>query len=241
MKAKFLFLLLVVLFATTTVNSQVLRAEELEKYAKERYGEKWTEAAENLASQLSLDKNNSLTYEQIIDCGESTKEQLYVILNYWFTATFNDANSVIKLNDKELGTIIAEGYVADIASHMGGVNSYNINIRPIIKVDIKDKRIRVTYSVQYYDIEKLSGGGILSAVGESMSALGGNPTPARKELLEEHWGLETCFPFTEKDKHKTKKTSSKALVMTHAYSNVIMDKIEEAVKNGLVGNENDNW
>ena len=108
-------------------------------------------------------------------------------------------------------------------------------------MDIKDKRIRVTYSVQYYDIEKLSGGGILSAVGESMSALGGNPTPARKELLEEHWGLETCFPFTEKDKHKTKKTSSKALVMTHAYSNVIMDKIEEAVKNGLVGNENDNW
>ena len=25
-----------------------------------------------------------------------------------FTATFNDANSVIKLNDKELGTIIGE-------------------------------------------------------------------------------------------------------------------------------------
>lgn len=29
--------------------------------------------------------------------------------------------------------------------------------------------------------------------------------------------------------------------MTHAYSNVIMDKIEEAVKNGLAGNESDNW
>lgn len=29
--------------------------------------------------------------------------------------------------------------------------------------------------------------------------------------------------------------------MAHAYSNVIMDKIEEAVKNGLVGNESDNW
>lgn len=41
------------------------------------------------------------------------------------------------------------------------------------------------------------------------------------------------------DKHK--KTSSKALVMAHAYSNVIMDKIEEAVKNGLVGNEDSDW
>lgn len=40
---------------------------------------------------------------------------------------------------------------------------------------------------------------------------------------------------------QSKKTSSKALVMAHAYSNVIIDKIEEAVKNGLVGNESDNW
>jgi hypothetical protein len=29
--------------------------------------------------------------------------------------------------------------------------------------------------------------------------------------------------------------------MAHAYSNVVMDKIEECVKNGLVGNEDDNW
>ena len=229
MKAKLLFLL-VALFVTTTANSQVMRAEELEKYAKERYGEKWTEAAESLASQLSLDKNNSLTYEQIIDCGESTKEQLYVILNYWFTATFNDANSVIKLNDKELGTIIAEGYVADIAGHMGGANSYNVNIRPIIKVDIKDHRIRVTYTVQYYDVTKAIGGGIMGALGGTVP-----------QMSHEKWGLETCYPFAEKDKHKAKKTSSKALVMTHAYSNVIMDKIVETVKNGLVGNENDDW
>ena len=36
-------------------------------------------------------------------------------------------------------------------------------------------------------------------------------------------------------------TSCKALVMAHAYSNVVMDKIEECIKNGLTGNENDNW
>ena len=49
-------------------------------------------------------------------------------LNYWFTATFNDANSVIKLNDKESGVIIASGYIADIAGHAGGTNSYNVSI-----------------------------------------------------------------------------------------------------------------
>ena len=60
-----LLCLITVLIAAVNVNAQVMRAEELEKYAKERYGEKWTEAAENLASQLSLDKNNSL-----IDTGQ---------------------------------------------------------------------------------------------------------------------------------------------------------------------------
>lgn len=54
-------------------------------------------------------------------------------------------------------------------------------------------------------------------------------------------GYWECFPFQLKDAYKAKKSSSKALVMTHAFSNVIIDKIEEAAKNGLVGNENDEW
>jgi aspartyl/asparaginyl beta-hydroxylase (cupin superfamily) len=51
--------------------------------------------------------------------------------------------------------------------------------------------------------------------------------------------LDKCFPFADKDSHK--KTSSKAFVMAHAYSNVVIDKIEEAVKSGLVGNEDEEW
>lgn len=229
---KKVLLMLPALFLCASINAQIMRAEELEKYAKEKYGDKWTESAENLASQLSLDKNNSLTYEQVIDCSNSTKEQLYVTLNYWFTATFNDANSVIKLNDKDLGTIIAEGYVADIAQHTGGMNAYNVSIRPIIKVDIKDYKIRVTYTIQCYEIEKAQGGGFISAFSDGRT---------RPTLSVEKWGLDECYPFAKKDAHKAKKTSSKALVMAHAYSNVIMDKIEETVKNGLVGNENEDW
>ena len=99
-----------------------------------------------------------------------------------------------------------------------------------VTVDIKDHRIRVTYTVQYYDVTKAIGGGIMGALGGTIP-----------QMSHEKWGLETCYPFAKKDEHKAKKTSSKALVMTHAYSNVIMDKIEETVKNGLVGNENDDW
>ncbi|MDE6689272.1 MAG: DUF4468 domain-containing protein [Prevotella sp.] len=217
----------VLLLMAIATNAQFMRAKELEKYAKEKYGDKWVEASANLlqSENLQLDKNNSLTYTQVIDCGEKTKEQLYILLNYWVSNSFNDANSVIQLNDKDAGVIICQGYVSGIAANVGGMNAYVVSIKPIIKLDIKDKKIRVTYTVQYYDIERSNG--VLTASSY------GNPVTKQK------WALEKTYPFVPKDSHK--KTSSKALVMTHAYSNVIMDKIEEAVKNGIVGNEGDDW
>lgn len=229
-----IFFAAIMAFATLTANAQLMRTEELETYAKDKYGDKWTETAGNLAATLSLDKNNSLTYTEVIPCEGATKSQLYVILNYWFTASFNDANSVIKLNDKETGTIIASGCISDVAGHVGGSNSYRVDVHPLIKVDIKDGKIRVTYTVQAYDVKKIAGGGILGAVA---SGLGGGPMNTKETL--ETWTLDKCFPFAEKDKHK--KISSKALIMTHAFSNVMMDKIKEAVQNGLSGNEKEDW
>lgn len=225
------FLLLALLCCGyTSTNAQILRAEELETYAKERYGDKWVDAATNLASQLVLDKNCGLTYTQVVECPGKTSSQLYVLLNYWFISTFNDANSVIKLNDKELGTIIAQGYVEGIAQHVGGSNSYDVSIQPIIKCDIKEEKIRITYTVPYYSVVKMIGGGWIGAFGDDKTP------PVRSD---EKWTLDTCFPFVQKDSHK--KTSCKALIMAHAYSNVVMDKIEECVKNGLTGNEDDDW
>lgn len=88
--------LALLLTAAISANAQILRAEELEKYAKEKYGDKWVEAASNLGKQLTLDKNNAIDYVQVMEAPGQSKAQLYVLLNYWFTATFNDANSVIR-------------------------------------------------------------------------------------------------------------------------------------------------
>ena len=178
---KFLILFAAVLSVAMSVDAQIMRTEELETYAKEKYGEKWNDAAANLASTLQLDKNNSLTYVQVIDCPGKTKNQLYVILNYWVTASFNDANSVIQLNDKELGCIIAQGYLPNIAGHMGGSNSYDVSVKPIIKLDIKENKIRVTYTVQNYEAIVLAGGGIMGAIGGTV------PTK-----IAEKWVLEKC-------------------------------------------------
>lgn len=56
---------------------------------------------------------------------------------------------------------------------------------------------------------------------------------------DKYEGCSPCYPFVEKDSKK--RTCAKALVMTHAYSNAIMDKVEEALKNGIVGNDDEDW
>lgn len=70
---KFFISFLLLLTAVVSVNAQILRADELEKYAKEKYGDKWVDAATNLGSQISLDKNNAITYVQVIQAEEKQR------------------------------------------------------------------------------------------------------------------------------------------------------------------------
>ena len=58
-------------------------------------------------------------------------------------------------------------------------------------------------------------------------------------LWDERWEIARHYPFVKKDAQK--RTCAKALVMTHAYSNAIIDKVEEAIKNGIVGNDDEDW
>ena len=227
MQMKKILLMIFALLSTASIcNAQILRAEELEKYAKEKFGDNWTDAAINLSKTLNLDKNNALTISQVIEVPNKSKQDIYILLNYWYSSTFNDANSVIQLNDKESGVIIAQGYVADIARHTGGMNRYIVNLSPIIKCDIKEGKARITYTVPFYSVTKAAGGGLLFG-------------PGNQVIKQQNWVLDECFPFAKKDSHK--QVSSKALVMAYAYSNVIMDKIEECIKNGMNGNESDDW
>ncbi len=75
---KKILLLLTVLCYCISMSSQVMRAEELEKYAKEKYGDSWVEAAETLSSQLTLDKNNSFNLYTNSRLWKATKKNNYM-------------------------------------------------------------------------------------------------------------------------------------------------------------------
>ena len=153
MKIKnFAIITFMMLCGTLLCEAQIMKAADLEKYAKQRYGDKWVDAAANLASNITLDKNESLTYQEVIEAPGKTKQQLYVALNYWVTATFKDKQA-ITLNDKEAGCIIVSSTIPNIVEHIGTLNKYSVSITPVIRLDIKDGTVRVTYTVQSYDIQ----------------------------------------------------------------------------------------
>jgi len=242
---KWVSIIVLVVCSTISVQAQVMKTADLEKYARQRYGDKWLDAAKNLAAGLTLDKNESLTYQEVVEVPGKTKQQLYVALNYWATATFQDKQA-ITLNDKEAGCIIVSSTLHNIIEHTGTLNSYAVSITPIIRLDIKDGKVRVTFTVQNYDILRDVSGGFMSGFvnrradertyGDSKRKV---EDKTNANLYDEQWEIVKHYPFVEKDSQK--RTCAKALVMTHAYSNAVLDKVEEALKNGLVGNEDDDW
>ena len=221
-----------------------MKAADLEKYAKERYGDKWLDAAMNLARELALDKNESLTYQQVIEAPGKTRQQIYVALNYWATATFKDKQA-ITLNDKDAGCIIISSTIPNIVEHSGTLNKYSISITPVIRLDIKDGRVRVTYTVQNYDVlSDVSGGWLSGALDVDNRKTYGDSKRKKDDktnpnLYDQQWEIARHYPFVEKDPQK--RTCAKALVMAHAYSNAIIDKVQEALQNGIVGNDDDDW
>ena len=239
---RWMFAAILILCGACSVQAQMMKAADLEKYAKARYGDRWLDAAANLSRSLTLDKNQSLTYQQVVEAPGKNRQQLYVALNYWATATFKDKQA-ITLNDKEAGCIIISSTIAGIAEHMGTLNKYSVSITPVIRLDIKDGRIRVTYTVQNYDVLADISGGWLSPTDDSRKTSGDSKRKMEDKtnanLYDERWEIARHYPFVEKDPQK--RTCAKALVMAHAYSNAIMDKVEEAVKHGIVGNDDDDW
>ena len=120
-----------------------------------------------------------------------------------------------------------------------------MSITPVIRLDIKEGRVRVTYTVQTYDIlADISGGWISQGLRDDDTPIFGDSKRKKDDktnpyLYDKQWEIAQHYPFVTKDKQK--RTCAKAIVMTHAYSNAIMDKVEEALKNGVVGNEDQDW
>lgn len=223
-------MLFAIVFSFTVASAQIITEQDFAAIDMSQFDTngdgkiKDDEAALAIKDFYGLDKNNSITRVTVIDSIPKTKDQIYVAVNDWFVRSFNDGKSVIQLNDKELGTIIGKGHISNMGNTMSFASSADISADVIIRVDMKDGRMRITTSIQKYEMEK--GTGVLGALA------GG---PAAYQKVHQEFIPSECFPFTKKQK----KEGSKAFVKSHIYSLIVTNKLRDAVLNGLTGGEED--
>ncbi len=117
------------------------------------------EMLSEMNGNYNLDENNNVTITQTIDIPNVTKDELYVKVLTYFTYNYKDGESVIQVQDKENGLIIGKGIYKN--SHVGvDLLLKEISTWHIIRVDIKDNKIRVIVTLTQYDL-KMSGGSTL--------------------------------------------------------------------------------
>lgn len=234
MNTKSLFTAFVAAFAFCLVTeAQIIREDELEKYAIEKYGDDWEEAALKIANEHPLDANHAFSFTEVLQAPGMDANQIYDELLVWFTSTFVDANSVLVSKERERGLIVARGFIDGTGSSTGAFTSVFINVTPTIKIQIKDGRIRVTYSVPFY-IENKVGAGIVGAFGGVVD----------RSVETNNVVLDKSFPYGELEggnKRARRRAQGRALAMSNAYANVVLDKIDKVIKEGYDGTANDEW
>lgn len=209
---------------------QFITVEELNKAIEKELKSKksdYKSMANTIMQELPLDKNGGFTYVIVVEAPNKTKEQLYITLNAWFLRNFDGLGIII--NDKEMGCIMAKELFRKISSN-GALSSsntnYEVDIEPTIRTDIKDGKVRITYNVPYYELRDIT------------SKVWGRQ--AFKKDKSRSYSFKESYPYNPKGFEK--KMMTKALVFTHYYSSLVVTDIENAIKNGVVGNEaDDNW
>lgn len=91
---------------------------------------------------MSLTAQENLTFEKVIETDSVGKTMIFATINDWFATTYNSANDVIQMADKDAGIIIGNG---SMSFSYGGIFylCYEGYIKYTIKVYIKENRYKI--------------------------------------------------------------------------------------------------
>jgi hypothetical protein len=197
MKKAFILIMLI-------VSSIALFAEKKEDIFKKYTDEKYYEV-----------NNGEIVVSKILEGVPGTKDEIYNRIKSFFVRTYKDGKSVIQVDDKEAGVLIGKGqYFKIVAFSLGGGI---VNADHILRVDIKDGRIRVVCSIS------------------TMTNLFFIPG---HENIEYEYHVVDYAPFTNKRSSSTKSVQLSALIKCIELMHYSIDNLEKAVKVGLIKGEN---
>lgn len=144
------------LFSVNSLSAQMINSANAEDYAKAKYGRQWTNSAMQIADDIKLDRDGSISFNKTILAPGMSQSDLYYEMVDWFVCNYQNA---IQMAEKSDGVIIARPYINNIATSSAGWNSYKIDICPLIRMKITDGQVNITYTLQDYGVAENTGGG----------------------------------------------------------------------------------
>lgn len=230
---KKIFLSLTMIFVAFTVYAQKIDMKTLEKNAN-LGSESYSNRALSLARTYKPNDKGELEISEIIPMEGKKQQDMYKNIQNWIISISSDAKSSIVYENKEEAKIVTRCYFGNIARRTMGDNKYWVSIRPMITLEFKDNKLRLTYIVQNYEILKRnddSGYGFIGGGGFIFTGDGITDS-------NQNWAMGDCYPYVRSSKYP-KVTASKGFVHSiECYKIFKRQIIQEA---GKAIKKDNNW
>lgn len=174
------------------------------------------EMLSELKGKWLLDNSGNITFSKVIDIPNKSKDDLYLAALSYFTYNYNSADDVVQVKDKEAGTIIGRGMYTKV--HLLGYTKQPVYTTHVVRLDLKDEKVRVIVTLQEYLI----------------------PDNTVIPIAIERFAVAERYPIAKKDHLKQVMLNS----FYKSYKCVLnqFDQIERSLKDGDTGIEsNTDW
>jgi hypothetical protein len=164
-----------------------------------------------------LDNSGNVTFTRVIEVPEVSKDDLYSRVLSYFTYNYNRGDDIVQIQDKEQGLIVGKGMYPEV--HVGrSIAKTTVDVYHILRVDIKDGRLRAMISLTEYRNTVVGNTGVPKVATYPVSGR---------------------YPIVERDAQKT--VMSKAFYKSYLAAMASLDNLEKSVKEGNTGSESTDW
>lgn len=170
-----------------------------------------------LIASLNINAQENLKFEKVIKTDSIGKNLLYSTINDWFATTYNSANDVIQMSDKDAGIIIGNGSMT--YNRKGMYTCYGGYIKYTIKIYVKDNRYKVVLTNFNHSVK--AGNGAQCALGIVTAA--------------------DVYATKGMSKRYHNKTWNDIKIKAEEYSNGIFLSLDKKTKNVKTETDEDDW
>ncbi|MBR5812613.1 MAG: DUF4468 domain-containing protein [Alistipes sp.] len=237
---KLILIIAACVLSCNSMMAQVITTEEIELAFVETFGDipidgkDWMMLADSIKDSYPLDVNNQISITNIIEVPNKSKSDLFIAAHSWLNASFNDGKSVVQMADKDAGVILAKGFLSGVGHRDGFSKSVTVSASVIIRLDIKDSKMRLITTIQKYEMAQTTGVG--SAVLGALSGSRVDNSVSKFSILPNEG-----YPFEIKKNKNYKRETSIGYASSIAYSLLLKQKLELAVTLGITGTDGDDW